>query len=82
MGSRGSGSGNSSYGTYAASTNFTSSGTMIQPQVAVDASMATQANNAAFKATDNSAFHELYNGRQYYQNQSFDIDTLIAIQSA
>ena len=45
------------------------------------AAQATQDNNAAFKAVDNSPYHDLYNGRQYYQNQTFDIDTLMAIQN-
>ncbi len=32
-----------------------------------------------FKDTDDADFHELYNGRGYYQQQQFDIDTELAI---
>ena len=43
-------------------------------------SAAQAANNARFSATDNSPFHDLYNGRQYFQDQTFDIDTRMALQ--
>lgn len=51
-----------------------------QPNITPTAQMAQAANNQAFSATDNSPFHDLYNGRQYYQKQSFGIDTRLAIQ--
>lgn len=51
-----------------------------QPQVVATASQANSANNARFKDTDNSPYHDLYNGRQYYQDQTFGIDTRMAIQ--
>ena len=49
------------------------------PQVANTAQQASQANNANFSATDNAPYHQLYNGRQYYQRQTIDIDGQIAI---
>lgn len=39
---------------------------------------AQNANNANFSDTDSSDFHNLYNGRQYYQNQNLTIDQQIA----
>ena len=51
-----------------------------QPQVVATASQANSANNARFKDTDTQGYHDLYNGRQYYQDQTFDIDTQMAIQ--
>lgn len=79
MGGRGSSSGGGN--TYASSTSINTNGTVIQPQVALDASQATQANNTTFKSTATGDFHDLYNGRQYYLSQTFDVDTLIAIQN-
>lgn len=43
--------------------------------------LATSRNNANFKDTDSADFHQLYNGRQYYQNQTVSIDGKIAIQN-
>ena len=51
-----------------------------QPQLASTTAQANAANNAKFSATDNSPYHDLYNGRQYYQDQTFDIDTRMALQ--
>jgi len=51
-----------------------------QPQAVATAAQANAANNARFKDTDNSPYHDLYNGRQYYQDQTFDIDTRMALQ--
>lgn len=42
------------------------------------AAMATAANNAAFAATDSRPFHQMYNGRQYFQNQNLTIDQQLA----
>lgn len=39
---------------------------------------AQNANNANFKDTDSQDYHDLYNGRQYYQNQNLTIDQQIA----
>lgn len=52
----------------------------IQPHAVATASQANAANNARFKDTDNAPYHDLYNGRQYYQDQTFDIDTRMALQ--
>lgn len=38
------------------------------------------ANNANFSATDTQGYHDLYNGRQYFNNQVIDIDTETARQ--
>lgn len=43
--------------------------------------VATSRNNANFKSTDSADYHQLYNGRQYYQNQTVSIDGKIAIQN-
>lgn len=51
-----------------------------QPNITPTAQQAQAANNQAFSDTDNSPFHDLYNGRQYFQQQSFGIDTRMAIQ--
>ena len=51
-----------------------------QPNITPTATAAQAANNQAFSDTDNAPFHDLYNGRQYYQQQSFGIDTRLAIQ--
>lgn len=55
----------------------------VQPQPAImpDATMAQAANNSAFSDTDTAGFHDLYNGRQYYQQQAFGIDTQLALVS-
>lgn len=50
------------------------------PAIVPTASAAQAANNARFKDTDTSPYHDLYNGRQYFQDQTFDIDTRMAIQ--
>lgn len=51
-----------------------------QPQIVPLVSQAQQANNDVFKDTDQADYHDLYNGRQYYQSQTFPIDTQYAIQ--
>ena len=51
-----------------------------QPQVTQTAQQAATANNTTFSATDDSDFHELQGGRNYYQSQTFGIDTQMAIQ--
>lgn len=48
------------------------------PNLAPTAQQAQQANNAAFPDTDNSPFHDLYNGRQYYQQQNLTADQMNA----
>lgn len=70
MGSTGTGSGRS-----------TSASTLqAQPQVVPTQQQAQQANASAFSPTDDGDYTELYNGRQYYQQQTFNIDTALAIQ--
>ena len=54
--------------------------TTVQPKAVATAAQANAANNARFKDTDNSPYHDLYNGRQYFQDQTFDIDTRMALQ--
>ena len=48
------------------------------PQIQVTPQQAQQANNAAFSDTDNSPFHDLYNGAQYFQRQNLTIDQVTA----
>lgn len=51
------------------------------PQIVATTQQAQAANNSAFSATDNAPFHDLYNGRAYFQNQNLTIDqTLATIQ--
>lgn len=38
-----------------------------------------QTDNSKFSDTDSAPFHDLYNGRQYYQDQDFGIDTRMAL---
>ena len=45
----------------------------------VTAAQAQSANDSVFKDHDDADFHDLYNGRQYYQNQSMGIDTRMAV---
>ena len=45
----------------------------------VHRSTAQAQNDSRFSDTDDSDFHTLYNGRQYYQDQNFSIDTRMAI---
>lgn len=52
----------------------------VQPQVVPTQQQAQQANASAFSSTDDGDYEELYNGRQYYQKQTFNIDTALAIQ--
>ena len=52
----------------------------VSPNIVSTVQQAQQANNNRFKATDDADFHQLYNGRQYYQDQNFNIDTQLAIQ--
>lgn len=52
---------------------------ILLPAAAPTVSAAQAANAARFSDTDTSPYHDLYNGRQYYQDQTFDIDTRMAI---
>lgn len=47
-------------------------------QTAPTIQQAQNANNANFKDTDTSDYHDLYNGRQYFANQNLTIDQQIA----
>lgn len=49
------------------------------PQTVATATAAQTVNNLTFSDTDPSPFHDLYNGRQYYQSQTFGIDTYQAL---
>lgn len=49
-----------------------------QPQQVALNSQAQRINNANFSDTDNADYHQLYNGRQYFQNQAMSIDQRIA----
>lgn len=51
-----------------------------QPVVDATAADASAANDTRFKDTDPADFHQLYGGRQYYQDQHFGIDTQMALQ--
>lgn len=51
----------------------------MQVNQVATAVQAQAANNSVFSATDPSGYHELYNGRQYYQSQTFGIDTRMAV---
>lgn len=50
-----------------------------QPQIVPSAQQAVNANNQQFSDTDNGPFKDFYGGRQYYQNQTFSVDTEMAI---
>lgn len=50
-------------------------------QVQPTTQMAQQVNAATFSDTDNAPFHDLYNGRQYFMSQAFDIDAQMALIS-
>lgn len=51
-----------------------------QPNITPLPQQAQNANNQRFSDTDNAPFHDLYNGRQYFQDQTFGVDTRMAIQ--
>ena len=48
------------------------------PQMAFTQQQAQQANNTTFKSVDNSPFHQLYNGQQYFQAQNLTADQMNA----
>lgn len=78
------GRGGSSGGTNppAASPAATSQTFQVQqqpPQIQFSAQQAQQANNSAFSATDNSPYHDLYNGRGYFQRQNLTPDQMTAV---
>ena len=49
-----------------------------QPQQVALQSQANAINNNNFSDTDSADYHDLYNGRQYYQNQAVSIDGKVA----
>ena len=49
-----------------------------QPQQVALQSQANAINNNNFSDTDTQDYHQLYNGRQYYQNQALSIDGRVA----
>ena len=48
------------------------------PQQVATNIQANKINNANFSDTDDADYHQLYNGRQYYQNQALSIDSRVA----
>ena len=52
-----------------------------QPQQVALNSQANAINNANFSDTDSADYHQLYNGKQYYQNQAMSIDGKIAVMN-
>lgn len=54
----------------------------LEPQqVQPTAQQAQQANNSQFSDTDSQGYHDLYNGRGYFQRQQFGIDSELARQN-
>lgn len=49
------------------------------PNTANTVQQAQQANNATFADTDTQGYHNLYNGRQYYQNQNLTVSQQMAV---
>lgn len=49
------------------------------PQIVPTAQQAQNANAGTFSATDTQGFHDLYNGRQYFQQQNLSIDSQVAV---
>lgn len=49
------------------------------PQIAFTQQQAQQANNTTFKSVDNSPFHQLYNGQQYFAAQNLTADQMNAV---
>ena len=78
MGRGSSGSGGSSSGGGGGGGGAMTASNLDVKQVAT-AAQAQQENDSTFSATDDSDFHELYNGRQYFQQQAFGIDTRMAV---
>ena len=50
-------------------------------QVVPTAQQAQQSNNGQFADTDTQGYHDLYNGRGYFQKQQFGIDSELARQN-
>ena len=50
-------------------------------QVVPTAQQAQQANNGQFSDTDTQGYHDLYNGRGYFQRQQFGIESEVARQN-
>ena len=48
------------------------------PKMAFTQQQAQQANNTVFKSTDNSPYHQLYNGQQYFASQNLTADQMNA----
>ena len=67
MGGRGSGS----------QSQYQVAGVTVQP----NAQAAAMANNSVFKAVDNGPYHDLYNGRQYFNDQNLTIDQQLAVMN-
>lgn len=83
MGGRGGKSGISSISTASFSTGSGGVVTNLSVDGATSMQVATNIqaqrnNNLNFKDTDDADYHQLYNGRQYYANQSLSIDQRVA----
>lgn len=48
------------------------------PNIAPTAQQAAQLNSSVFADTDTQTYHQLFNGKQYFQNQNLNIDQQIA----
>ena len=51
------------------------------PNILPNQQQAQQANNTAFPATDSQDYHDLTNGRNYYQSQNLTIDQQLAVMN-
>lgn len=51
------------------------------PNIVPTAQQAAQLNNSVYSDTDTQSYHDLYNGKQYFQNQNLSIDQQLAVIS-
>lgn len=80
-GSRSSGGGTGGAGGVIGIANqWGTAGAPVQPRVTPTQQQASASNNANFPDTDDSDFHTLHGGRNYYQSQTMNIDTKMAVQ--
>lgn len=49
------------------------------PQIVMSQQQAQQANQTTFSSVDNSPYHQLYNGQQYFQSQNLTADQMNAV---
>lgn len=60
--------------------SLTSRMAVQMPTIVQTAQQADALNDQNFSATDTQDYHDLHGGRAYYLNQTFDIDTRMALQ--